>query len=250
MSTLITADNLFVSRRDQVILHDVSLRIGERDFITLIGPNGAGKSMLLKCLLGFYKPDAGRIERADDLRVAYVPQSLKADTTLPITVSRFLTLRQKPARDVLDNAIAETGIESLVAKPLQVLSGGEMQRVLMARALLSEPQLLVMDEPAQNLDISGQLAFYRLVDDVYHRRGLSVLMVSHDLHWVMASTRQVICLYHHVCCTGTPQAVAQDPQFVALFGEDMSKLMAMYRHSHDHNHLHDSASDGCGFPHE
>ncbi len=240
MSQLLSAKNLTVTRRDQVILQDVSMTIGQQDFVTLIGPNGAGKSMLLKCLLGFYKPDSGSVTRSDNLRVAYVPQSLNADTTMPVTVKRFLTIRKRVSSSELIKVTQETNTQQFLSKPLQVLSGGEMQRVLMARALIGNPQLLVLDEPAQNLDVSGQMAFYQLVDDVYKNRKLSVLMVSHDLHLVMASTQQVICLYHHVCCTGTPQMITKDPEFVSLFGQDLAKMMAMYKHSHDHNHTHDS----------
>lgn len=240
MSNLIEAHDLTVIRNQQTILKDVSLNIKEHDFITLIGPNGAGKSMLLKCLLGFYKPDLGKVVKRDKLRTAYVPQSINANKTMPITVHRFLQLRQKISKPEL-LAIAElTDITELLEKSLQVLSGGEMQRILMARALVNKPQLMVLDEPAQNLDVSGQLAFYSLVDNIYKTQNLSILMVSHDLHMVMASTQQVICLFHHVCCTGTPQVVARDPDFVSMFGKDMSKMMAMYKHSHDHTHQHDT----------
>ncbi|MDO6459798.1 ATP-binding cassette domain-containing protein [Granulosicoccaceae sp. 1_MG-2023] len=237
MSTdLIKADQLTVIRNRRRILDNVSLRIGERDFVTIIGPNGAGKSMLLKCILGLYKPDAGEIHRRKGLRTAYVPQELNAAATMPLTVRRFLSLRMQIKRDKLNSVAEQYGIAEVLDKPLQILSGGERQRVLMTRALLKEPDLLVLDEPAQNLDISGQLAFYRLVENIYRERQLSILMVSHDLHLVMASTQQVICLYHHVCCTGTPHVVSQDPEFVSLFGKDLADMMATYRHSHDHQH--------------
>lgn len=241
MNNLIEARDIHVTRNQQTILKDVSLDIKEHDFVTLIGPNGAGKSMLLKCLLGFYKPDHGHVKRRDKLRIAYVPQSINANKTMPITVSRFLRLRQKVSKSEL-HAVAElTDTADFLGKSLQVLSGGEMQRVLMARALVNKPELMVLDEPAQNLDVSGQLAFYSLVDNIYKTQNLSVLMVSHDLHMVMASTQQVICLFHHVCCTGTPQVVARDPDFVSMFGQDMAKMMALYKHSHDHSHQHDTA---------
>ncbi len=242
MGDLVKAENLHVSRHDKTILQDVSLTIGEKDFITLIGPNGAGKSMLIKCLLGFYKPEKGRITKKKGLRTSYVPQHINTNKTIPISVRRFLTLRNRISRTALNRITRETDIQPYLDKPLEVLSGGEMQRVLLARALAKSPELLVLDEPAQNLDVSGQLAFYQLIDELYTSYKLSVLMVSHDLHMVMASTQQVICLFHHVCCTGTPQAVARDPEFISLFGSDMAKMMAMYRHSHDHTHVHDSAT--------
>ena len=252
MNTLIEATDITVIRNRQTILQDISLTIGEHDFVTLIGPNGAGKSMLLKCLLGFYKPDKGQVKRRRHLRAAYVPQHLNANNTMPISVRRFLLLRQRIDHRELQKITDETDTSALLDKPLQVLSGGEMQRVLMARALINEPQLLVLDEPAQNLDVAGQLAFYKLVDQVYQQRTLSVLMVSHDLHMVMASTRQVLCLFHHICCSGTPQSVARDPEFISLFGKDMATMMAMYRHDHDHTHLHDSLGhlgEPCGHDH-
>lgn len=240
LSNLIEAHDLTVIRNQQTILKDVSLNIKEHDFITLIGPNGAGKSMLLKCLLGFYKPNFGRVVKRNKLRIAYVPQSINANKTMPITVRRFLQLRQNVSDSELHAIAVLTDTSEFLDKSLQVLSGGEMQRILMARALVNKPELMVLDEPAQNLDVSGQLAFYSLVDNIYKTQNLSVLMVSHDLHMVMASTQQVICLFHHICCTGTPQVVARDPDFVSMFGKDMSRMMAMYKHSHDHTHQHDT----------
>ena len=236
MSVLIDAKRITVLKRKKHILKDVSISIGEQDFITVIGPNGAGKSMLLKCLLGFYQADAGTIERSKELRIGYMPQHLSFDRSMPITVSRFLRLRKRGNASDLQKVLHETNIAQLVGRPLSVLSGGELQRVLLARSLLNDPELLVLDEPAQNLDISGQLAFYKLLEKIYANRSLSILMVSHDLHLVMASTKQVICLFHHICCSGEPQVVAKDPEFISLFGRDMAKMVAVYQHSHDHTH--------------
>ncbi|MCB2082285.1 MAG: ATP-binding cassette domain-containing protein [Rickettsiales bacterium] len=238
VSPLIHADSLCVTRQGKSILNKVSLHIDERDFITIIGPNGAGKSMLLKCLMGFYAPDSGTITRRDNLKIGYVPQRLFTDHTLPITVERFLRLRKKAHTEILQRTAAETGITDILQKPLHVLSGGELQRTLLARALLDDPQLLVLDEPAQNLDISGQLAFYKLLDRIYRERKLSILMVSHDLHMVMASTRQVVCLFHHICCEGKPEDVGQHPEFINLFGHDMSDMLKVYTHHHSHEHHH------------
>lgn len=237
MSNLISATNISVSRDSQSILQDVSLNIGERDFITIIGPNGAGKSMLLKCLMGFYAPDQGQVKPRKGLKIGYVPQRLVADPTIPITAGRFLSLRKKVSQEDIDIVVRETDIGQYLEKPLAVLSGGELQRILLARALLDSPDLLVLDEPAQNLDITGQLGFYKLLDRVYRERKLSVLMVSHDLHLVMSSTKNVLCLFKEVCCYGEPRAVTQDPEFISLFGNDMAQLMASYQH-HDHNHEH------------
>ncbi|MBL4739764.1 MAG: ATP-binding cassette domain-containing protein [Sneathiella sp.] len=238
MKPLISAKHVSVYRDSQPILKDVSLDIGENDFTTIIGPNGAGKSMLLKCLMGFYAPDKGHVTPRVGLKIGYVPQRLTADPTIPITTRRFISQRKKVTKKEVLSVVEETGIEGSLEKPLSVLSGGELQRVLLARALLDSPELLVLDEPAQNLDITGQLGFYKLLDRVYHERNLSVLMVSHDLHLVMSSTKNVLCLFKEVCCMGEPRVVARDPEFVSLFGDDMAQLMASYQH-HDHNHGHD-----------
>ena len=238
MSALIKATDITVIRQNKHILKEVSLNICERDFITVIGPNGAGKSMLLKCLLGFYKADGGTIKRRKNLTIGYMPQHLSFDYSMPITVKRFLCLRKKINVRELPKVLEETHTKSLLHKPMAALSDGELQRVLLARSLLNNPKLLVLDEPAQNLDISGQLAFYKLLKTVYTKRLLSILMVSHDLHLVMASTKQVVCLFHHICCSGEPQMVTKDPEFVSLFGNDMANMLAVYQHSH--NHIHES----------
>lgn len=233
---ILTAENITVTRQGQAILKDVSLAVGEKDFITIIGPNGAGKSMLLKCLMGFYKPDSGNVTRKAGLKIGYVPQRIHPDKSLPISAGRFLALGGKADKSEISQTARETGMENTLEKPLHTLSGGELQRTLLARALLGSPDLLVLDEPAQNLDISGQLAFYKLLERVYAERNISILMVSHDLHMVMASTRQVVCLFHHVCCSGEPHAVTQDPEFISLFGNDMARMMSVYHHEHTHGH--------------
>lgn len=244
MSYVAKADNITVVRGEDVILDDVSLHVASHDFITILGPNGAGKSVLLKVLMGLEKPNEGSISTKPNLRVGYVPQRLLPNPSMPLQVKRFLTVAQKVTSEQLNSISEETNIIALLNKPLYSLSGGELQRVLLARALLGNPELLVLDEPAQNLDIAGQLSFYKLLDKVYNERKIAILMVSHDLHMVMASTKQVICLYKHICCSGTPQIVAKDPEFKKLFGEDMASFMAAYQHSHDHSHDHVHDEDG------
>ena len=238
MTDLITASNITVNRGETKILDNVSLTVGESEFITILGPNGGGKSMLLKCLMGFYIPDNGNIKRKRHLRIGYVPQQFTSEQTMPISVGQFLRLRKKVSAEELETITAETNIEALVNKPLNILSGGELQRILVARALIGAPDLLILDEPAQNLDISGQLAFYKLLSEIYEKRSFSILMVSHDLHMVMATTKKVICLFHHVCCSGEPQVVTKDPEFITLFGNDMAEMMAVYQHGHNHSHAH------------
>lgn len=236
MDSLISAESLNVIRQGKHILKDVSLSIHANEFITVIGPNGAGKSMLLKCLMGFYKPDGGKVTQKKGLKVGYVPQRFIPDPTMPISAKRFLTIKKKVDKNDLDQIISETNIESILNKPIAVLSGGEFQRVLLARSLLDHPEIIILDEPAQNLDITGQIGFYKLLERIYKERSFSILMVSHDLHMVMASTNQVICLYHHICCSGQPNIVTKDPKFISLFGHEMANMMAMYHHHHSHTH--------------
>ncbi|NCC20856.1 MAG: ATP-binding cassette domain-containing protein [Alphaproteobacteria bacterium] len=254
MTFLIKAENISVVRNGKAILDSVSLDVRPGDFTTIVGPNGAGKTTLLKVLMGLINVDFGSVRRKPGLRVGYVPQRLAADESMPITVRRFLTLRKKAAPGDLERVVTETGIGALLGKSLHVLSGGELQRLLMARALLDDPDVLILDEPAQNLDVAGQLALYRLIDNVYSERRLAVVMVSHDLHLVMSSTRHVVCLYHHISCRGTPHTITRDPAFKSVFGEDMARLMAVYTHAagedhfcetHDHTrHEHSHEGDG------
>lgn len=234
MNDLISADNLTVLRAGRTILKSVSLTVGERDFVTVIGPNGAGKTTLLRYLMGFHRPDNGSVWRRRSLRIGYMPQRAVPAWTLPMNGRRFLTLNGGN-RDI-SGTVEETGVGALLNRPLYALSAGEWQRLLLARALLNRPELLILDEPLQNLDISGQSAFYRLLESIYNEHQISILMVSHDLHLVMRGTQRVVCLYHHICCSGAPQTIAQDPEFIALFGDDMARLTAVYHHNHDHSH--------------
>ena len=235
MNALISAKNISVIKSGKNILNDVSIDINKNDFITIIGPNGAGKSMLLKCLMGFYKPNIGAIKTKPNLKFGYMPQNLDIIKTIPMKAKLFITIKKKFDKISLKKVISETQIENILDKQLSFLSGGEMQRVLLARSLLNNPELLILDEPAQNLDVSGQTLFYKLLQKIYSKRGLSILMVSHDLHLVMVSTKQVICLSNHICCCGKPQQITNDPKFLSMFGKDMAEVMAVYQHSNKEN---------------
>ena len=218
------------------VLDAVDLAVRAREIVTLVGLNGAGKSTLIRVVLGILAPEQGEVVRAPGLRIGYSPQQVHRDAILPMTVGRFLTLGAPAPRDKLEAALDEVGADPILHHPLAEISGGEMQRVLLARALLREPDLLVLDEPLAGVDVTSQSELYRLIGEIRDRRGCGVLLVSHDLHLVMASTDMVVCLNRHVCCTGRPQAVLRDPEFISLFGPHLSDTLAVYQHSHDHRH--------------
>ena len=213
---------------------DIDVRAGE--VMTLVGLNGAGKSTLIRVILGIVKPDSGEVRRAPNLRVGYSPQHLHRDQILPMTVRRFLTLGAPVPAEKLAEALDEVGAGSIVDFPLAEISGGELQRVLLARALLREPGLLVLDEPLAGVDVTSQSELYNLIGSIRDRYGCAVILVSHDLHLVMAATDTVVCLNRHVCCSGRPQAVVRHPEFISLFGPHLSETLAVYQHMHDHRH--------------
>lgn len=214
---------------------DFAIRAGE--IVTVLGPNGSGKSTLMRALLGMVAAE-GTVTRAPGLRIGYVPQKLAIDPSLPMSVRRFLSLPRRVPDAEAEAALARVGMEGLGARPLAGLSGGQLQRVMLARALLGRPQLLVLDEPTSGLDQPGEAAFYRLIAEVRAETGAAVLMVSHDLHVVMAASDRVICLNHHICCEGTPRVVSAAPEYRALFGLGTQGALALYQHRHDHSHDH------------
>ncbi len=241
---LIRLNDIHVHFAKQVVLEGAELQVYRGEIVTLIGPNGAGKTTLVRAVLGLLKPDSGTVWRKPKLRVGYMPQKLHVDPTLPLSVLRFLRMVPGVNRTGALDALKEVGAEQVVDSPLQSVSGGEMQRVLLARALLRKPELLVLDEPVQGVDVAGQAELYRLIGRLRERYGCGVLMVSHDLHLVMSATDQVVCLNRHVCCSGHPEQVSTDPAFVELFGQD-ARSLAVYHHQHDHSHdLHGSVVIG------
>lgn len=246
-SLLLEARELSLSRDGRQILENVSLQLAEASIMTIIGPNGAGKTSLLRLLLGLEAPGHGQVWRVAGLRVGYMPQRLHIDRSLPLSVARFLAIGGASSVDI-DAALDETAIGHLKRSPLQNISGGELQRVLLARALLRRPNLLVLDEPAQGVDVSGQAGLYQLISQLRDRYRCGVLMVSHDLHLVMAQTDQVICLNHHVCCHGHPEQVSNDPAYLALFGHQPARALAVYHHDHDHRHDLDGQVATAGQP--
>ena len=236
--SLIEIDKLSVSYGATRVLHAVSLHVERGEIVTIVGPNGSGKTTLLRAIVGAVAPGSGRIERANGLVIGYLPQRLHIDPTLPITVERFLRLPGGASRAEIPAALARSGVTELARRQMSALSGGQLQRVLLARALVTKPDLLLLDEPTAGLDQPGSAAFYALIDDVRRETGCAVLMISHELHVVMAASDRVVCLNGHVCCQGTPEHVSSAPEYRALFGTGTGGALALYRHDHDHSHDH------------
>jgi len=233
---LIEASDICLTFGQRQVLQHVSVKVHESEVVTLIGPNGAGKTTLVRIMLGLLKPQTGRVQRRDGLRIGYMPQKLHIEPTLPITVRRFLELARHAGKTPIADVLEEVRIVHLLDQQMHAISGGEMQRVLLARALTQSPQLLVLDEPAQGVDVSGQAELYELINEIRTRHHCGVLMISHDLHLVMARTDEVICLNQHICCHGRPEHVSIDPSYLALFGRREAESLAIYTHRHNHHH--------------
>lgn len=234
--SLIAAEHICVRYGTDEVLHDVTLKIAAGEIVTILGPNGSGKSTLLRALLGIVPVAEGRILRQAGLRLGYVPQRLQIDRAMPMTVRRFLSLPVRVTDAAVETALTRVGMAGQGAEQMTSLSGGQLQRVLLARALLADPQILMLDEPTQGLDQQGEAGFYRLIEEVRRDTGAAVLMVSHDLHVVMAASDRVICLNGHICCEGTPRVVSTAPEYRALFGLGTQGALALYQHVHDHDH--------------
>lgn len=249
MSTLVELNAVALQVGERSILNDISLHLQPATITSLIGPNGAGKTSLVKIVLGLTEPSTGSVRRQAGLRIGYMPQKLTLNTNLPLTVERFLKLADRRG-EKLSWAMERAEAGHLAQHSMHKLSGGEVQRVLLARALLVRPQLLVLDEPAQGVDISGQLALYERISALRDELHCAVLVVSHDLHWVMAKTDTVICLNQHVCCHGHPQTVSSDPAYLSLFGKQGESTLVPYHHDHDHAHtIHGDVVEGEGCQH-
>ncbi len=250
MQPLITIDQVSVLFDQRLILNNISLTLAPREIVSLIGPNGAGKSTLVKVVLGLQKPTSGSRQAHGDLTIGYVPQRFHLSRSMPLRVFDLFDLISAP-NDFRTQILEETGSANLLNRDVQDLSGGERQRVLLARALLIRPNLLVLDEPMQGLDIHSEEELYAYVRTLPERYGCAVLMVSHDLQWVMQGTQRVICLNHHICCSGTPDNVLQNPAYQAIFGTQRVPYEHHHDHCrhedlhHDHTHEHDYEHDAC-----
>lgn len=234
--TLISARGLTVERGGKALLQHVDIDIKPGEIVTLIGPNGAGKTTLVRVLLGLETPTAGGVKKLSSMTIGYVPQRFDIDRTIPMTAGRFLSLGHTNGAASLKQALAVTGATLVEDRQLCELSGGELQRVLLARALLREPQLLVLDEPVSGVDYTGEAELYALISRLRDARRFGVLLVSHDLHVVMAQSDRVLCLNRHVCCSGVPETVALHPEYMRLFGPEAVRAFGLYRHHHDHRH--------------
>lgn len=234
--SLVELNGLSVAYGSNVVLRDVSFVIQPGEIVTIVGPNGSGKTTLFRAIIGSKNPSAGQVIRRSGLRIGYVPQKLNFGTTLPITVERFLRIQKNISRELSEQAMQKAGIENLADKQVSDLSGGQFQRVMLANALLTHPNLLLLDEATQGLDQPGSAEFYRRIQSVREETGCAVVMISHDLHVVMSATDRVICLNGHICCEGAPEIITSDPQYMALFGAETGRELALYRHDHDHVH--------------
>ena len=235
---LVKLEKTGVYKNNKWLVKDVSLEVNKGKIVTLIGPNGSGKSTTAKIALGLYKDIEGKVEKFTD-KIGYVPQKISVDWALPIRVIDFMNLTQDLTNAELNDALALTGMNHMKNNSLNDLSGGEFQRVLMARAIAKKPELLVLDEPVQGVDFTGEIALYKLIKNISESLKCGILLISHNLHVVMSKTDYVLCLNGHVCCSGTPVAVANDKKYKELFGDDVSKILSIYEHKHDHTHSSD-----------
>ena len=232
---LVKLNNVGIQQNEKWLVKGVSLEVEKGKIVTLIGPNGSGKSTTAKIALGIYKNIEGKVEKFTN-NVGYVPQKISIDWTLPLRVKDFMVLTDNIKDELIDEALSLTGVIHLKEKNLGNLSGGEFQRVLLARAISKKPELLVLDEPVQGVDFTGEIALYELIKKISEKLNCGILLISHDLHTVMSATDHVVCLNGHVCCSGSPKDVARNNEYKALFGEQASQTLAVYEHKHDHEH--------------
>ena len=236
---LVTLENAGLNRGGRWLVRGIDLKVHRGEVVTLIGPNGAGKSTTAKIALGLEKPDEGAARRLGGLKIGYVPQKLSIDWTLPLTVNRFMSLTERVSSEKTHGALERVGIAHLAGTEVRHLSGGEFQRALLARAITRKPDLLVLDEPVQGVDFAGEIALYDLIQKIRDDLQCGILLISHDLHVVMAATDRVVCLNGHICCQGTPTDVASSDEYRRLFGARAATTLAVYEHDHDHTHLPD-----------
>ena len=242
-NTLIQLNNCGILRNRKWLVRGVSLAVDRGQIVTLIGPNGSGKSTTAKMALGIMKPDEGDNTIKENLKISYVPQKLTIDWSLPLRVLDFMNLIENYDHSIINEMLTITGIQHLQNEDVRNLSGGEFQRLLMARAIAKKPDFLVLDEPVQGVDYAGEIALYQIIQDIRKNFNCGILLISHNLHVVMSQTNHVICLNGHICCSGEPKSIVKNPEYIKLFGENMDPTLAFYKHEHDHHHHPDGSVD-------
>ena len=247
-NSLIKLNNCGVKRNNKWLVRGVSLNVNKGQIVTLIGPNGSGKSTTAKMALGILKPDEGSNTISQNIKISYVPQKISIDWSLPLRVIDFMNITEKFAKNEIEEALSMTGIKKLIFRDVKNLSGGEFQRLLMARAIAKNPDFLVLDEPVQGVDYPGEIALYKIIQEIVKNLNCGILLISHNLHVVMSQTDHVICLNGHVCCSGAPKSIVKEPEYIKLFGANMDPTLALYQHEHDHQHLPDGSVDHSHFP--
>ncbi len=238
---LVELNKVSVSKQKKWLIKNVSLKVNRGEIITIIGPNGSGKTTTAKTALGIIKPDQGKVIKPDNITVSYVPQKLSIDWTLPLKVKHFMGLTNSIAKNTIQNALKVTGIDNLYNNELRTLSGGEFQRVMIARAIGRKPDLLILDEPLEGVDFNGETLLYNLIKKIRDQLNCGIILISHNLHMVMAATDYVICLNSHICCSGTPKSVTQNKEYISLFGPRAFEGKAFYTHEHSHAHKTDGS---------
>jgi zinc transport system ATP-binding protein len=241
--SLIELNNCGVKRGHKWLVRGVSLKVSQGQILTLIGPNGSGKSTTAKVALGILKPDEGTNHIQNNIKVSYVPQKISIDWSRPLRSVDFINLVEKYSTNNVIEALSMTGIKHLIYEDVRNLSGGEFQRLLMARAIAKKPNFLVLDEPVQGVDYPGEIAMYKTIQEIVKNINCGILLISHNLHVVMSQTDHVVCLNGHVCCSGAPKSVVKDPEYIRLFGKNIDPTLAFYEHEHDHKHLPDGSID-------
>ena len=237
---LVNLENAGVYKSPKWLIRGVSLEVRRGQIVTLIGPNGSGKTTTAKMVLSILEPDEGSMKRYTD-KIAYVPQKINIDWTMPLRVVDFMRLTNNLSDNEVSESLNQTGVEKLFKEQIHGLSGGEFQRVLLARAIAKKPELLVLDEPVQGVDFNGEIDLYNIIKNISTNLNCGILLVSHDLHFVMSATDHVVCLNGHICCSGKPSAVIKDKAYIELFGEHRSKTLTYYQHDHDHTHNSDGS---------
>jgi zinc transport system ATP-binding protein len=237
---LVKLENAGVQRTSKWLVKGISLEVSQGQIVTLIGPNGSGKTTTAKMILNIMSADEGQITRNTN-KMAYVPQKINIDWTMPLRVIDFMKITNNLNNNQVLESLTTTGVDKLLYNQIHNLSGGEFQRVLIARAIAKKPDLLVLDEPVQGVDYNGEIALYNLIKKISVNLNCGILLISHDMHFVMSTTDHVVCLNGHICCSGAPSSIVKNPEYIKLFGEHNSETLSYYQHHHDHSHDNDGS---------